>query len=300
MIEETNERDKFWAKIHWLLKPTFFICFYSLWIVFFRMIALTLITYFTASPSTHFQDINEIFNANELSLMGLCSVSFFILLNKLTYLNHHSIGSLIHREHLEKNFFPGFLQGIFSSAILVLAFMFFGSYRYLGNLIQIIESPFESASILLRTISLVTLVYFEEFFFREQLANQLKNSLSPTLLPHLIALFYCWTKILQFDLGFNQLLSLYLLSVTLTYYAQKGRSFARGAGFFSGALILFHPLLSLPIFGNDFTGVILLKSAPNLTPMIQSLTGGSKGPISGFGFQLLLILNLARSILKQK
>lgn len=300
MIEEAHERINFLEKIHGLLKPTFFICFYSIWIVSFRMLALTLITYFTASASTHFQDINEIFNANELSLMGLCSISFFVLLNKLTYLDNHSIGSLIQRKYLEKNFFPGFLQGIFSSAILVLTFMFFGFYRYFGNLIQIIESPFESASILLRTISLLTLVYFEEFFFREKLVNQLKNFLSPLLLPHVIALFYCWTKNLQFDLGLNQLLSLYLLSVGLTCHVQKGRNFARGAGFFSGVLILFHPLLSLPIFGNDFIGVVLLKSAPNLTPMIQYLTGGSKGPMSGFGFQLLLILGLARSILNQK
>ncbi len=278
---------------------------YAFWVILVRLLTLTFITYFTISPTTRFQDISDAFSSNEVSLMGLASLFFVILSCKLNPLTSTKTKEVISQEKFEKNFIPGFIQGIFFAFGIILAFLFNGTYRYLGYFIQLNEAPLELANILMRMMALAMLAYCEEFLFHYKIQRDLSGVLPDFVAASVIAVIYCSIKMLQFDLGTMHLMTLFLVSVTLFYRTRNEGRFAKGAGFWSAILILFQPLLSLPIFGNHFSGILLIKyestrDLDSSRSAIRFLTGGAGGPLSSFTFQLLLILDIARSILKKK
>jgi hypothetical protein len=102
------------------------------------------------------------------------------------------------------------------------------------------------------------------------------------------------------------LVTLFLASLALFTRSISEGDFTRGAGFWAAILIVFHPLLSLPILGNEFSGALLIKyesvasAVDTASATHRFLTGGLGGPISSFAFQLVLILDIVRSILRQK
>lgn len=309
-------------KIHrrfsWLIKPILFISFYGFWVWAIRLLTLTLITYFTISPTSHFQDISDSFSSNEVSLMGLASLLFVALLCGLNPLTSTSVSEVISRERIEKGFLPGFVQGTFFAGGMLLAFLLTQVYRYLGYFIPLDEAPLELVNVLLRMAALGALAYCEEFIFHYKISKYLEGYLSNTAIAVLIGISYCSVKLLQFDLGTMHLITLFLVSVSLYFRAQDESQFARGAGFWAAILILFHPLLSLPIFGNNFSGILLIKyqniapthlynhshdyftSTPTSDSIIRILTGGAGGPLSSFAFQLLLILDIGRNTFRRK
>jgi hypothetical protein len=149
----------------------------------------------------------------------------------------------------------------------------------------------------------MAMAYSEEFLFRHKILNYLRRHMPDHYAAALTALAYVGIKALQFDLGLMHLFSLFLLSLTLAVRAVGEGDFVRGAGFWSGLLIVFHPLLSLPILGNDFQGILLVKYqelAENDNAIFRFLTGGYGGPLSSFGLQLLLLLDLGQGLLKYK
>ena len=280
---------------------------YGLWVFTFRLLTLSLITYFTISPTSHFQDISDAFSSNEVSLMGLSSLLFVGLLCGFNPVTSTTAREIISRERIEKAFLPGLVQGTFFAGGMLLAFLLSGVYRYLGYFIQLNEAPLELANVLLRMGALAALAYCEEFIFHHKIPKYVKGFLPDAPAAFLIGLLYCGIKLLQFDLGILHLVTLFLVSVSLYYrtgYYRTGNEgqFARGAGFWAAILILFQPVLSLPIFGNNFPGILLVKyqNSPQSGSAIRILTGGAGGPLSSFAFQLLLILDIGRSILRQK
>ncbi len=288
-------------KYHWLYKPLSFIGLYGLWILIFRLLTLTFITYFIISPSSHFQDISDAFSSNEVSLMGLAAFLFVGLLCSLYPLTSTRRIEIINQDHAEREFLPGFIRGAFLASGLILFFILSGAYHYLGYFIQIGEVA-DVGNIIFRIIALSALSYCEEFIFHYKIATQLNNHLPAFASAHLIAFLYCAIKILQFDLGIMHLFTLYLISISLFYRIQNGGKFSRTAGFWAGILIIFNPLLSLPIFGSEFQGILWFKyqnTEPG-TSLARILTGGVGGPISSLAFQLLLIIDIARSILRNK
>ena len=306
--QKTGERD---LRRHRGLAQLLFISgLYALWVTLFRLLTLTLITYFSISPTTRFQDISDVFGSNEVTIMGLASLTFMILIHEVHLVSTQSLTSVFNRRNIETRFLPGFVQGCIFGGGIVVAFLLTGNYRYLGSFIQAGEAPLEVAGIFLKILALASLAFCEEFIFRNQIARYASTFLSRNLSAVLTGLIYCSIKLLQFDLGISQLFTLFLLSLSLFYRAKRDGTFARPAGFWAGILILFHPILSLPVFGNDFAGVLLLKlqvnlSNPLLTPgiigetsqMTRILTGGAGGPLSSAIFQLLLLLDVGRSIL---
>ncbi len=282
---------------------------YAFCVLTVRLLALTLITYLTISPTARFQDISDAFSSNEVSLMGLAALTFVVLLCHLNPITRTTIPELMTREQITKSFVPGFMKGAVIAVGIILAFLLSGAYRFWGYFIQFGEAPLELANILLRTGALVALAYSEEFIFHYKLSNYLKNTIPDFLSACFIAVLYCVIKVLQFDLGMMHLVSLFLVSVSLYYRTLNEGEFAKGAGFWSAILVIFHPLLSLPIFGNHFSGILLIKFQTEIAnsisieknhSMIRFLTGGAGGPLSSFAFQLFLILDIGQSILKRR
>jgi len=303
-------------RARWFFKPLIFALIYGAWILSFRLLTLTFIAYSTISPTSHFQDMSDAFSSNEISIISLAAVLFVGLLCSLSPLTSTSLSDIVSQNRIERGFLPGFLYGALFSCSLVLVFILLGIYRYLGYYIQLNEAPIELVNILLRMIALVAFVYCEEFLFRKKILKAFRGHLPDFTRANLAALLYCGVKLLQFDIGIMHCFSLYLVSIVLFYLARKEGQFARGAGFWAAILVVFHPLLSLPIFGNDFSGILLLKVQPiafsqnsqnlsqNLSDQwnawIRFLTGGAGGPLASFAFQSLLILSIGRSILQKK
>jgi hypothetical protein len=295
---------------------------YAGWVTVFRLLVLTFVTYFvmtsSASHSARFEDISEAFGSNELTLVGVSAMIFVIVLRLLNPITTTTTEEIFTPQRIEKSFLPGFFHGALVGSGLILAFLLSGLYRYLGFIVQFEDLHISLPGIVIRVIAVLGWVYCEEFVFRHKILKysaSLPFSLSSD--PHRSAglaqyaaivttsLVYCAVKMLQFDLGWMHLLTLFLVSAALSLRTLADGDFAGGAGFWAAVLIVFHPILSLPIFGNEFSGIVLVKHQTGLdldpeaqAGMARFFSGGAGGPLSSFAFQLLLILDIVRGILR--
>jgi hypothetical protein len=284
---------------------------YLLWIVVFKLLALTLVTYFmhSSNPSVRFDEISEAIASNELTLLGLASLGFLLLLWAFYPITQTRRSDIVTAERIEKRFVPGFMHGALLSSGIALAFILAGYYRFLGIPFDFEEAPLQLAAIAVRVLALICLAYSEEFIFRGRIATHISKQLPPLPAAFAVAGLYVLVKAVQFDfaLGIMQMTTLALLSLVLTFRARRDRDFASAAGFVAAILVVFHPLLSLPIFGNDFTGIALIKflasggavEGSEQFELQRFLSGGAGGPFSSFAFQLILLLDLLRGTLRK-
>lgn len=279
---------------------------YISWVALARLLTLTFITYFMINPALNFspryQDISEVFSSNEVTVMSLAALIFIIMLFLLRPLTSITFNQVVNRTFIEKDFLPGFLQGAALATGLVLLFLLLDTHKNLGYLISFQDAPLELLNILFRIFALLVLAYAEEYLFRQKLITAFSESskkFSPVATATIVTLFYLCVKMIQFDLSILHLINLALLSFTLSLRSLNG-SFARGAGLWAGMLTIFHPILSLPIFGNDFSGVLLVKyqTINSLSPdtLRRLLTGGAGGPLSSLTLQLILLADILRNL----
>lgn len=286
---------------------------YSAWILAFRLLVLTFLTYFLMASGRRprFEDISEAFSANELTVMGLGALLFVVLLRAFHPVTTTTTPEIFTPARFEKFFLPGFAHGATLAAGVTLAFVLSGHYRYLGSFIPFEDAPLASLTVIVRIIALGVFAYCEEFIFRHKISRFLLQQLGVTksnqLAGHLVtasvvAILYCGIKLLQFDLGVMQLGTLFLVSIALSFRSFADRDFGRGAGFWAAMLIVFQALLSLPALGGDFAGIILIKyqaplSAATGDDAARILTGGVGGPLSSLALQMLLALDIARGLI---
>jgi hypothetical protein len=276
---------------------------YAFWVLVFRLIAMTFVIYFltrTSGKQVLFEEVNETFSAHELSIIGFGAAAFVLLLKGFAPVWRESSFQLVAWKDIRQNFVPGFLQGLLLAAALVTAFLLAGTFRFVGFFVQIEDTPLAVFGILVRMASLVAFVFCEEVLFRRDALSSLLRQKTDTLKPiflrlGMISIAYCVIKVIQFDLGWMHLITLLLLSLALSVRQLNGESPTRGAGFWCGILICFQPLFSLPIFGSDFSGVFLVKYQDYSTPL-RLFSGGVGGPLAGFAFQLLLLIEMVRGL----
>lgn len=268
-----------------------------------------------ANRAPRFEDVGEAFSASEITTIALAALLFVTLMRSLNPITNTTFQEIFTPERLEKNFVPGFFQGSVLAAGMVLAFLLSGAYRYLGFFIQFEEAPLALTSVILRIIALLVFVYCEEFIFRVKLLGFLREIRPDTQKPFLqdltaavlCSLVFVGIKILQFDLGIMHKATLFLVSMALCMRALCHKDFAQGAGFWAAILVVFHPLLSLPVLGSDFAGLLLVKYQ-SLTPDGQDMqsttarffTGGAGGPISSFAIQILLLIDVIKGSIQYK
>jgi hypothetical protein len=280
-----------------------FIGAYSGWIVAYRLLILTFVTYFLTSSArggrVRFEDVTETLSANELTLMGVSAILFVVTLRLLNPITSTTSAEIFTPTRLERGFVPGFLQGSVLATGFVVALLIAGTYRYLGFFIQVEETPMAASAVLTRIVALGCLAYFEEFIFRHKLTEHLEHLVPRPAAAVAVALAYCAVKWIQFDLGVMQALTLLLISLALSARRALEDDFTRGAGYWAAVLIVFQPILSLPALGGDFSGLFLIKYQPNeSSELTRLLTGGAGGPLSGLLFQALVAGDAARSLLE--
>ena len=307
-----------WTHATRLLRSLGFVGAYIAWTLAFRLLILTFITYFLMSSgrSPRFEDISETFGANELTVMGLSSVLFVGLLRAFHPITSTTTAEILTPVRFEKYFLPGFVHGAVLAAGVTLAFLISGHYRYLGVFLQFDEAPLAFLTMFVRVLALGAFALCEEFIFRHRISRDLLKlirggkpvTLSSSLVTAgVVAILFCGVKIIQFDLGFIQLFTLFLISLSLSIRSLVDGDFGRGAGFWAALLIVFQPLLSLPALGGDFSGIILIKfQSTALTgseasdTVARLLTGGPGGPLSSIALQLLLGLDILRGVFVYK
>jgi hypothetical protein len=290
-----------------------YVAAYAGWILTFRLLVLTFLTYFLMASGRHprFEDISEAFGANELTVMGLGALIFVVFLRALHPVTTTTTREIFTPARFDKYFLPGFAHGATLAAGVTLAFVLSGHYRYLGSFIPFEEAPLAGLTVLIRILALGVFAYCEEFIFRHKISRHLMKQLgvarSTEMAGHLVtasvvAILYCGIKLLQFDLGVMQLGTLFLVSIALSIRSYGDKDFGRGAGFWAAMLIVFQALLSLPALGGDFAGIILIKYQAPLSASMGNeaarlLTGGVGGPLSSLALQMLLALDIARSLI---
>ena len=255
------------------------------------------------ASNSRFQDISDTYASNELVLIALCTLGFVLLLRFLNPLTSTSTQEIFSPSRIEKRFLPGLFQGTVIALGIILAFVLSGFYRYLGVLIQPDEALLAIVSILVRIIAVIVFAYCDEFILRQKALSYFRRQLPVSYAILLIALIGTGIKFLQFDLGFMQLTTLFLLGLSLGLRAINDGDFTRGAGIWAGVLLVFQPFLSLSVLGNDFQGIFLVKyefpsEAENEVARI--LTGGIGGPLSSFAIQMVLVFDIARNAWKNK
>jgi hypothetical protein len=285
---------------------------YITWNFAFRLLMLTFITYFLTSSARlgqrpKFEEISDALSANELSLLGLGAALFVLMLRGLYPIASTTTKDIFTPARFERYFAPGFAHGALLSAGVTLAFLLSGNYRYLGFFIQFDDAPMAAITVLFRMMALGALAYFEEYIFRHKISRGIEHQLWGTRpvnasarfgVTIAVAILYCLVKCLQFDfsLGITQVITLFLVSMVLSIRAISDNDFGRGAGFWAAMLIIFQPLLGLPILGSEFNGVLLIKYQPGETAdgLTRFFTGGAGGPLSSFALQIFLAVDVAR------
>lgn len=289
---------------------------YFAWVLVYRLLTLSFVTYIVTISSDRppgFEDVTEALSANGLWLTALGSLLFLGLVQLLNPLpdraNPLSKPSLT-RKGIRQDLIPGLAQGGILGAGIVAACLISGVYHYLGFFVHFEQVLLAAANVLLRVASLVVLVHCDERIFREGILLSLRDlrlSDDPTnwtqrfAVAALTTFAFVGSKAFQFDLGTAHYVTLALLSLALSLRVLSGRGPLEGAGLWASLLLVFHPLFGLPVLGNEFAGIILIKyqaTESGVAEMMRFLTGGAGGPLSGFALQFLLILDMIRTGLR--
>ncbi|MFL5812851.1 MAG: hypothetical protein ACJ763_04690 [Bdellovibrionia bacterium] len=331
-LPKADSIKKLTARFPGLSQSIAILATYLCWTAVFKFISLTFVTYFVLSSgnteNSHFEDVNEALSSSQLALSALCAGGYVLLLRvfqPFAYSTRNGSYELFSTHKVETRFLPGLLHGSVLAAGMTLAFLLGGVYRYLGFFIQADQAPLAMASLLFRICSITAFIYLEEFIFRQRILKCLtrRGELEETTPSNefwhnmaavaFTAAMYVGVKLYQFDLGWMQALTLYFVALALGLQALSG-DFVLAAGFWAAVLIVFQALLSLPIFGNEFSGLILIKYqslapeaatefwAPesNYGETLRFITGGAGGPLASLAFQLLILFDVLRNAVRYR
>ncbi|OFZ84170.1 MAG: hypothetical protein A3K03_08315 [Bdellovibrionales bacterium RIFOXYD1_FULL_44_7] len=278
---------------------------YLTWVFAARLLVVTVITYFLMFSGSKFQEISDVYAANEIAAMGFASLLYILLLTLLSPLTLVTRDEIISWNKLHRRFAPGVIYGSVLALGVVVAFLASGLYRYFGFFIQSDEGILAVFNVAIRGLAIVCFVFCEEYLFRYKILNQVRSKLSDIYAIIVVALLYCLIKAVQFDVGSRQMITLFLVSLALAIRSIVDGDSSRGAGFWAAILVVFHVFLGLPVFGNEFQGIFLVKYQGATDVVADSgtarfLTGGVGGPLSSFALQILLLFDVMQGFFKHK
>lgn len=276
---------------------------YLSWNAAFRLIVLSIVTYFMARSGSTFGEISETTNTNLILVCGVASLGFLFLLTQLNPLGTVARSEIVTGHLVEHRFYPAFLRGAAFACLFAFAGLLGGSYRYVGFFVQSDAPAIAILGLLFRAMSIILMVYADEFVFRNRFLTYVRDRAHPIRTAVLGGLFYTLSKSFEFHLGWAHLITLALLGTALSLRAHLHRDFAEGAGLLAGFLMMAHCAFSLPIFGNESQGIILLRYDFRLdvdAPAIRFLTGGLGGPLSSVVIQAVILGDILRNLYREK
>ncbi len=284
-------------------KALILILSYLGWNSAFRLMLLSLSVYFMARSGSPFPEISETTNKNQILVVGIGCLSFIYFLTQMNPIATVSRSEVITSNQIEMLFYPGFLRGAVFACLFAFVALSAGYYKYIGFFIQNDTPGLAVPGLIFRALSILLMVYIDEFIFRGRFMNLLRDQSHPLRVILLSALFYSLSKQMLFHLGFAHILTLGLLGTALGLRSYLHRGFTEGAGIVAGFLIVAHCGFSLPIFGNEAQGILLLQydiQRDLESTTIRLLTGGLGGPLSSMTIQALLLFDILWNYFREK
>ena len=267
----------------------------------FRLVAVSIVTYFLSRSGASFQEVSDSVAANEITIYGVAAFVFFLIWLNFLPVSRSGRVDLWSPHRLWKQGWLGWIEGAATSALLALGLLIFGVYLYQGFFIQTEEWWIAFGILIVKALAILSWGYVEELLFRGRLLPQAILWLGePIALAMVTALSVVW-KWYQFPLGWMSLGTLTLFYLALGLRASHSRgSFERGAGVWCGLVMMLHLGLSLPILGHDAQGVFTLRydwKWDATSSWVRLFSGGSGGPLSSFLLQCVLIADILKSLL---
>ncbi len=277
--------------------------FYTLWTVLFRVIFLTVATYFLMSEATPMAEISEFTVRNHIFLSSATAILFVSILCASYPLYNTSWREVFPEKGARQEWLSGLLGGFALAIGFTLAMWIAGYYQFWGFFIQS-ENPLLTALTLLLRLGLIAAwVYAEEFLFRSKLYSYLLPTVPPLSIAVLSTGAFVILKWLQFDLSPNVLLTLVFVSLRLCMLRVRHGTFTRGAVLWGSFLCSIHLGLSLPVFGTEFSGVVYFRfqeaASPTAEALMRFLSGGAEGPLASAALQLVLVGQIIFGLLRR-
>ncbi len=253
-------------------------CRYAAFFMLIRLLVLTLVTAITTRLQTSIP-LSALDELMRTYALPIATLSAFLYRRQTPFYP-------IERVAIESSFFPGFLRGtICAFSIILLSVL--SDFHALGTFLPFFEAPLHSLSLLWRCMLITSIMLCEIPLFVPTKPND----------AWIYALAFTGIKILQFPISLSQALGIFLLTLALflsqTFHkAIKPALF--GVGFCTAFALFYEVLCSLPLFGTDFSGILLLKFQESR----YFITGGSEGPCASPLLQWILILWSGSALLK--
>ena len=264
------------------------------WNAFFRLIVLTVVTYFMSNGGASFSDIVEVSASNRIAFAGLSVITLTLVLTQPNPLFSFTRNEIINWKRIEGFFMPAFIRGSVFGCVFVLCGLILGHYQFLGFFVLNEVSFFTLAVLIFKVFCIFAMVWLHEFYYRQKMFEYLRNHFDPLRQILIAAMIYTLMQSLQFQIGLAHQLTLTLIGVSLGLRTFLKQDFGWGAGLLFGFLIVVHIVFSLPLLGNESQGIILVKynyKAEIDAAWMRFLTGGAGGPLASITIQSILIID---------
>ncbi len=273
-----------------------------------RLVFITMAAYFLISTTSPVQDMGDVVRANGVQTFGLAAMLYITALQFLYPLTSTTWRDVLPRQDLRTYFPTGMATGAVLSAAMLVGATLGGYYSILGFYTKIDELVVALVANLFFLSCLFALCVVEEYVLRGRIEPYLQGLLSRERVPvHLrkpaaavgVMVLFVLLKNLQFDLEPLEALNMMLLSFCLSRAKADTGSHLASAGFAAGLFAFSHSLCSLPLFGQDVAGMVLVRATEE-KGLGTLLAGGPQGPENGLLLTLLLGLFVFQKKFKLK
>jgi hypothetical protein len=191
----------------------------------------------------------------------------------------------------------GLSSGLIASAIYLFLFTLSGRGTFLGVYLTSTVGTPVFPLFFVDLVSLVVMLFCEEYIFRHKILQLLLGSFSPGFSICLTALLAVAVKFIQFDLNAMGIVNLLLMNLALGYFFLKYKKAHRGIGFVISLLVSLHCLAGLPLWDNESPSFFLFKAVGRTSEM---LFGGHAGPFAGLALWSIFLVFVLGSLFSWK
>jgi hypothetical protein len=252
--------------------------------------------------------VGDVVRANRVQTFGIAALLYVTALQFLYPLTSTTWRDVLPRLDLRTYFPAGLATGSVLSVAMLVGATLGGYYSILGFYTKIDELVAAFIANLFFCSCLFTLCVVEEYVLRGRIEPYVLGLLSRDKVPtHLrkplaaagVTVLFVLLKDLQFDLEPIEALNMVLLSFCLSRAKSDTGSHLASAGFEAGFFAMSHAICSLPLFGQDVAGMMLVRATEE-KGMGAWLAGGTQGPENGFLLTILLGLFVFQKKLRLK
>jgi hypothetical protein len=272
---------------------------YWLWLFLCHLVGMSLVTYGMLDSTPGVQEIADQYFANYWTIQGWGSLAFFLLSWGLSISNPTPWNEM-NGKFWKAQVAPNFLRAAAGATLFILTLMAFTPFQYLGPGFSWTDGPWGVLNWASRSIAWWGWALGDELVFRKLLLPRLRDlfrSHAETLAIVITTALWVLTRSLHQPLGWSQTLTLTLLGLILGLRVTRGRHYLGGAALLAGSTWVFQALFSLPLLGQEYPGIWMIKFSSawaDSHPWLRLLSGGAGGPGASALLQLFLLGVLVR------